>query len=365
MKLRQYLIFILPLLFVALVTALAIAGARGGSVPEQIWLPESAKQSSDQESVHKLPVASKTVTTKYGHALRFASTDSRTTVYEFRSNSSLQPSKCPNISEIEEVLPSGCDTSDTFQGRPVYNISRRLPSGTVEYFVTVGNTFIFIKEGGDGDRNLVYLKTFTQLRSAQISGYIDANRVRIEHIQAAERAEKAATEKTNAQAYTKLDFTPAMPKTLPAGWRLNTQDPIHIDGPDANHPRLVNAEYINNTGVSSFVSFYAMKRAGFTLGTSCGPSPGNSMQTVYCHKPIGTNYYEASWYDGQNRLMRYLYYPVGDSVVITSIEVMPHGNAPAVYPTDLANAQTAITLNAVPTNVASLTGSVYKSVFYR
>ena len=113
-----------------------------------------------------------------------------------------------------------------------------------------------------------------------------------------------------------------------------------------------------------FVSIHVGKLSDFQLGSSCGPSPGYSMQNLPCTKLPNTNYYQAIVYDASNELLRYLYYPLGDSLVISSVTVYANGSVRPTMPTDLASAQTAITLNMHPVSTSAIKGSTYHKSYY-
>lgn len=258
-------------------------------------------------------------------------------------------------------MPSKCEKTGEFQGKTVYSIGRSLPSGTIEYFVQLDGTFLFIRSRGDGGQDLGYLQSFLAMPRERTNGYLEANKKRVGEIQARQAAEKTATDNLNSLAYTKLDFTPAMPNSLPVGWQLNTaHNTIEIDGTDADHPSLVTVDYTN--GEKQFVMVHSGRLSDFRLGALCGPSPGYSMKYLACHKV--NDYYEAVLYDERNDFVRYLYYPVGDSLVISHIAVYSEdGNQPA-WPADLTKIQEAITLSAQPLDKSTLKGSVYHKIYF-
>ena len=61
---------------------------------------------------------------------------------------------------------------------------------------------------------------------------------------------------------------------------------------------------------------------------------------------------------------RFLYYPVGDSLVITEIETPAVNGVPSSVEPSLAVAQDTITLSAQPVPENSLKGSAYNKVFF-
>ena len=341
-----------------------------GRLPSKIWLPDSNQYKSDDEVTFNLPVKSETVLTKYGRGVRYTTTSPSAeykdvrpwaTIYEFRASPLLRSSGCPNIMDSETLLPSECKKAGTFQDQPVYTMHRNLPSGATEYFVRLGQTFIFIKSGGDGGESLSYLNTFVRVSRAEVSSYLADNAKRVNAIKAKQQAQKEATDKNNALAYTRLDFTPAMPTNLPSGWRLNT-NPIQLDGPDADHPSMISLDYTNSN--KQFVSVHIGKLSNFSIGAQCGPSPGYSMENLTCYKVPGTDYYEAVLYDQGNDLVRYLYRPVGDSLVISQIVAYAKNDQPPAYPTDLAKIQDTITSSTQPADKNSLKGSTFYKLHY-
>lgn len=361
----------LIILFILVGTFILLFAITAGQLPSKIWLPDSNQYESDDEVKFNLPVKSETVTTKYGRALRYTtainlSTEYKdvkpwATIYEFRSSSLLKSSSCPNITNAETLLPSECKKIGTFQDQPVYTMHRSLPSGATEYFVKLGQTFIFVKSGGDGGESLDYLHAFVEVPRDKVSSYLAHNNKRVDAVKAKQQTQKEATVKNNALAYTRLDFTPAIPTNLPSGWRLNTS-PIQMDGPDADHPSMVNLDYTNSN--KQFVSVHSGKLSNFIVDEQCGPSPGYSMENLTCYKVPGTDYYEAILYSKLNDFVRYLYRPVGDSLVISHIVVYAENNKRPDFPTDLAKIQDAITSSAQPTDKANLKDSTYYKLYY-
>lgn len=363
LKYKQIFAYVGALLFVTVLLCLIF----GWRLSNTIWLPDTAKyaNASDDEVLFDLPIRGETVATKYGRANRYTSDDGWQTIYEFRSSPLLKSSSCPNILSAETLLSSECKEIGTFQNQSVYTIHRSLPSGTTEYFVKVGQTFIFIKSRGDGGESLDYLNTFVKVPRNKVSSYLSESSKRVNAVKAKQQAEKEATDKNKALAYTRLDFTPAIPTNLPSGWQLNTNvatNPIQLDGPDADHPNMVNLEYTNNS--KKFVSVHSGKLSNFVVGTQCGPSPGYLMENLACHKVPGTDYYEATLYGERNDFVRYLYRPVGDSLVISHIVIYADGGKPPGFPTELARIQDAITSSAEPTDKNTLKGSTYYKLYY-
>lgn len=332
-------------------------------LPDTVWLPDTSKYAaaSDNQTLSALPVESETITTKYGRATRYTFSDNWQTLYEFRSTLLLKSASCPNITSSETLLPSACKKIGTFQGQPVYTMHRSLPSGTTEYFVKLDQTFIYIKSSGDGSESLDYLNTFIRVPHDKVQAYLANNGRHVDAIKAKRQAEKEATEQKNAMAYTRLDFTPAIPTNLPSGWQLNT-NPLQLDGPDADHPNMINLNYANSN--KQYISVHSSKLSNFIVGVQCGPSPGYSMENLPCHKVPGTDYYEAIVYNNLNDFVRYLYRPVGDCLVISQIVVNATGDKRPDFPTELAKIQDAITLSAQPTDKTNLKGSTYYKLYY-
>jgi hypothetical protein len=333
-----------------------------------VWLPENAEyaSASDDQLLFDVIVRSDNVITKYGQATRFTSTDNWQKIYEFHSSPLLKSSSCPNITNFETVLPSGCQKLGNFKGEPVYTIHRSLPSGATEYYVKLGATFVYIMSGGDGGQSLDYLKTFVSLSRDNVGSYLADNSKRVNAVKAKQQADQKTTNQNNDVAYTRLDFTPAIPKNLPSGWQLNKNtatNPVALDGPDADHPNMVNIDYTNSNN-EQFVSLHVGKLSNFRITTQCGPSPGYSMEDLACHKVAGTDYYEATLYDERNDFVRYLYRPVGDSLVISQIVAYAEGDMRPNRPTELIKIQDAITLNAEPTDKSNLKGSSYYKLYY-
>jgi len=325
------------------------------------WLPDAAsfKNTSDQDVLFNAPIKSRTSITKYGKATHYT-TDVGDVIYELQANPRLKASDCPNITNTESMLPSGCEKLGTFQGQPVYVMHRRMPSGSVEYFVQVDKTFIFVEGGGDGSESLDYLRTFVVVPHSSVKSYLSQNSKHVDAIKARQKAEDEATTKKNAASYMKLDYMPALPAQLPHGWHRGI---FTTDGPDADHPRLVSAEY-ESAANDMFVHLYSGKLSDFTLDGQCGPTYGAFTEYLTCFKPTGADYYESSSYDSATSFTRFLYRPVGDVLVVSEINIQSDPHKQFTYPTELAAIQDSITKSAVQTDKNSLKDSTYSKVFY-
>ena len=361
----------LAVLLIALAVTLLIRTRQ--AAPTEVWLPKATSYSDDQQANFRLLVKTDTSRTEYGTARRFISTDQTlegdhqnpiTTVYEFRANARLQPGKCPNITHIESVLPSDCSAIGTVQGQPIYGINRRLSSSAGEYFVQLDGTFIYVKSAVDGQLDASYLRQFQKRSLAQVATDVAANQQALQKIVSGYRANAAATKLKDQQAYTKLDFTPAMPQTLPPGWKLSNgaEDPVYIDGPDNEHPKLVHLNYQNDK--NQFVEVYVGKLSDYKLEHTCGPTPGQGMQHLACIPSADSDFYEAAQTLEDGAIARSLYFPVGDSLVISNILAPADNGKPAVWPTELANLQNQIVLSSKPVSKDTLKGHAFHSLQY-
>lgn len=365
------IIYVAGVLIMGVLLFLAIANSR---LPGEVWLPDSSKYTSDDGVIFGLPVKSNIVVTAYGSAVRyttaidrslaFKDTQPATTIDEFKPNPRLQASKCPNISGTGPLLPSDCEKAGTLRGNPVYQIRRRLASSEVELFVKVDNTFIYIK-GNDID----YAKSFVSFPRRGTGSYLAANNARAEQVIEKRLAQQAAAKYTNSLSYTYLNFTPALATTVPLGWTLEGNDPknIRLDGPDAQHPKLVTTGYYvkqKNGQKGDGIMWSSGNLADFVVMGTCGPSPGYSMEKLPCNKVPGEDYYVSELYDERNDFVRYTYAPVGSSLVITSLVKDSGDGKPVPRPVDLINAQDLIAKSAKPIDKNSLKGSTYDRIFY-
>lgn len=367
----SYALYVLFVLALGALLFLAVTNAR---VPGTVWLPDSAQYQSDDDVMYALPVKSRVVATSYGSAVRYTTAIDRSlefkdvgpavTIDEYKPNPRLQASKCPNISGIDPVLPSGCEKAGTLKGNPIYQIRRRLPSFEVESFVKVDATFIYVR---GNDEN--YVKSFISFPRRGTGSYLAANNKRAEQIIKKRLAEKAATKRTNDASYNYLNFRPALATAVPAGWSLEGNDPknIRIDGPDAQHPKLVSTYYYvkkKNGQKDISVSWHSGNLADFVVMGTCGPTPGSSMDYLPCTRVPGTDYYVAELYNSLNDFMRYTYQPVDRSLVITSIVGSPGMKKSAPEVMELIRAQDLIAKSAKPVDKNSLKGSTYERIFY-
>jgi hypothetical protein len=340
-------------------------------LPGDAWLPDAAQYPDNNSALFNLPIKRDTLFTRYGRAVRYQSAKEWvlhrsepigpfTTIYAFQANPLLRASDCPNITRIEPHDPSGCTTKATLRGQPIHTIHRRFASTTDESYVQIGNTFLYIVHT---DRPDSYFGTLKRMSTRTVDIYLATNATRMNAINTQVRAEKALQAKKSAAAYTKLNFRPAVPGALPTGWTLNTKNPaphMTLDGPDADHPSLVNMSYRNG---QQSVRMHVGRLSDFALGPTCGPTPGHSMGYVACRR-VG-RYYQSVFLTRYQDYVRYMYYPVGDSLVFTAIQVpAKDGQAPA-HPTQLIAAQTALTLAARPVDKNTFRGVPFDQMYYQ
>lgn len=346
---------------VAIVGVAAYLSVGKPQLPGTVWLPVGMERTGDQWEALRLPTKSDVVHTPYGKALRYTTHESWRTIYQFGASAQLDPSDCPNIMNMEELLPSGCDKLGAFRGSPVYSIARALPSGATEYFVRLGDTFVFVHAGGDGGRSLGYLRNFKSMGRNEAVAYLKTNTARVAELTAIQRDQKAAAAKKSAAAYTKLDFAPALPSVLPKGWH-RVKTPIQVDGQTADRPSMVRTEYTNDK--ERFVSFYVLKLSEGRFGDTCGPTPTQGMEDKPCYVVPGTAMREAIITSEYKDTFRYVYHVVGDSLVISFIAEYANNGTPPSWPAELVAIQDAMTANAKPVAKEALKGSVYERLFY-
>jgi hypothetical protein len=263
-------------------------------------------------------------------------------------------------------MPSGCDKIGSFSGQPVYALHRSLPSGMTEYFMNIDGTFVSVQSGGDGGQSLKYIETFQRLPRGKSAAYFAASRAVVQQTQDRIDRRTAAEKLKNSLSYTKLDFTPAVPTAIPEGWKMHRYPEgtgYQLDGPDADHPAMVNYGYTNNRDNLQGVDMHSVRRSGITLGSTCGPTPGNNMEKLPCTlTPSG--YYEALVIQPGSYTARYLYYPLGDTVLISGISRIFEEGQPHTLPTAIMAIQDALMRSAKPTNKDSFKGSEYYKVYY-
>ncbi len=369
----SYAIYVLAVLAVG--AFLVWIFLENAGLPGTVWLPDSSRYNSVYDVLDFLPVKAETLGTKYGKAVRYTSSVGYLTpsfefkvdqpsvsIYEFRSSDDLKASACPNITDIEPVLPSGCDKAGTFEGNTVYKISRRLPSETVEYFVKMNDTFLYVRGGG-----LDYLRSFQPKARSAAKHYLSDNEKRAKQAAASRLADKNATDQADAAAYLKLNFTPALATNVPSGWTFDNKH-VTIDGPDINHPKLVVTGYYKKEKSGQpgeGIDWFSGNLADFVVMGTCGPSPGDDMAYIPCTKVPATDRYVAVVRDQYQDYQRYEYQVVGNSLVITSLTVCTCGGKPAQVPSsELLQAQDQITASAKPVNKNTLKGSKYSRTYY-
>lgn len=365
----SYGIYILGVLILGGVLFLALINMR---LPGTVWLPDRTKYASDDAVIFALPVKSQVVSTSYGAAVRYTTAIDRSldfkdvspaaTIDEYKPNPRLRASECPNISGITPVSPSDCEKKGTFHGNPIYEIHRRLPSEMAEDFVQVDGTFLYVR-GGDS----YYVQSFLSFSRHGTGSYLAANNKRAEQVIQKRLNQKAADERASEASYTHLNFTPALATTIPRGWTFDNKR-VTIDGPDANHPKLVVTGYYKkekNGQLGEGVDWFSGNLADFVVMGTCGPSPGDDMAYIPCTKVPGTDRYVAVVRDQYQDYQRFEYQVVGNSLVITSLTVCTCGGKPAQVPSsDLLQAQDTITASAKPVSKDMLKGSKYLRTYY-
>ncbi|HXE09905.1 MAG TPA: hypothetical protein VN554_00590 [Verrucomicrobiae bacterium] len=345
-------------------------------LPGTVWLPDNSGYTSTYDTLEFLPVKAETVGTEYGKAVHYTSSVGYLTpsfefkvdqpsinIYEFKAGTSaLKASDCPNISHIEPVSPSDCEKAGTFRGNTVYKIAWALPSETVDYYVKLDGTFVYVR-GGDLD----YLRSFQPKSRSSAISYLASNSQRAKRAAASRVADKNATDRADAASYLKLNFTPALATYVPPGWSFDNKH-VTIDGPDVNHPKLVVTGYYKKEksgqpGVG--IDWFSGNLADFVVMGTCGPSFGDSLAYVPCTKVPGTDRYVAVVRDEYQDYQRFEYQVVGNSLVITSLTVCTCGGKPAQVPPDsLLQIQDQITASAKPVSKDSLKGSKYLRSYY-
>lgn len=344
------------------VLSLSLYDRVSSGVPGTVWLPDAAFAKTDDDVLFDLPTQSTVVTTPYGKAVVYTSSESWGVMYALRTSSKLRVSACPNIAKFETLLPSDCKRLGYFKDEPVYAINRSLPSGATEYFVELGGAFVLIKERGDGQQSLNYLNTFIPMLRSQAGDYLAKNSTRVAAIQAKRKAAQQTEDRKDAEAHKKLPYNPALPSTAIAGWEGEARGHTEIDGPNAEHPRMVRVYY--DKGKDGYMEVFVMPLADARIGAVCGPTPTQGMKDLSCWKVPGTDMYEAIITGTHNDLFRYVYYPVGDSLVITFIaEYARNGQLPS-WPAERVDLQNRFTASARPVDKSKLKGAIYSKLFY-
>lgn len=343
-----------------LITALCVlVAATHIFTPPTIWLPAASAYTDDNDILYTLPNHSQSMMTKYGKASVFT-TPAGTQYYEFLANPLLDASSCPNIAGPDTLDPSGCRLQGSFHGNNVYEMDRDDASTLSERYVQLDHTFVYIVSNDYGMHGIDKLEP---LGHASLKQYLHQTDTITGAILAKQAQAKRAAQQQAANAYTKLLFTPALPSTLPSGWHMLTDiatPPVTLDGPDVLHPLLLSSDYTNGHGLS--VRFHAGALSAFHVGTTCGPTPGESMQDLPCTH-VSSGYWEAVGHM-THVYVRYLYYPVGNCLVMSEVTAYAYGSqAPAPDPSLLA-VQDQLTLGAKPVTTATLKNTAYDKVYF-
>ena len=248
----------------------------------------------------------------------------------------LDPARCPNVLGVEEVVPSGCKKVGEVRGESVYAITRQLPSETTEAHVRLGGTYVVAFTGASDDSIAAYIRTLQGLSPRTASDVLNRNSVRVAAEKSDIKKRKDAVRHTESQAYRHLPFTPALPATLPAGWK---QTAAIIMGETPEKPEHIEISYAKNK--KTYVTVYLLPRGDFASPNRCGPLLYGELTYVPCWPIPGEDYFKGEVY-GDSYSTRYLFRPIGNVLAVTDITV--NSDAPdRVYAPDEADAQVAIT----------------------
>lgn len=281
-----------------------------------MWLPDSAPSSTDKL---ELPVqVSARWHPLYGKAIEVKSRDGEEpyairfpiTLYQARGNAWLDPTRCPDIYNTEEIVPSDCKNIGVVHGSKVYAINRSLPGSAYEIYTQFGSTFIYVNiPMGDDETALRYLRALRAVPSDMATQELRHN----QQVLSNQLHDLRTKYETLAE---RLPFTPVLPAGPPANWLDNYDEDITIRG-TLDKPETAEVSYMDGNGHTLTID--NTKLAGFSFNaTACGPLPRED--SLPCYKVQGKDYYYA--YNAQYNTHYYLR-PVDDVVVISSITLEP------------------------------------------
>lgn len=331
---------------------LATSMLRGGSLHE-VWLPKNdLSGQSPNDRISLFESARPLRNWRYGTGTLFRTSDEfGDKIFEAPANQyGLNPSKCPNVfGERDEVDPSECTKTGTINGKNVYSIDRSLPSGITDTYTILGNTFVASTYGIDNFNHYTLDQAHTFVA--------DNKKLAAAHnakVQEAEDKQK----KLEAQAYNNLSFTPALPTTIPTGWKAYYKADIYGDGiPPV--PRLVSVSYNSTNNDQQSIELIVGKLSDFKITATCGPTIYSGGHKLPCRLVPGTNYYEATEI-GADYITHVLYEPLGDSLITISASNCC-SDKPRVVPREQLAAQTAIAKSLRPVSKNVFRNATYES----
>jgi hypothetical protein len=323
-----------------------VPGRQFASIPE-VWLPHVQKET--RSIMLDQPVKARN---DQQHGVRFmpAHPGSPEIIEVDATKTGQAAADCPDFYDVKELLPSKCKTSGVVGGQKVYTITRVLPSMNVNAYMMRGDTLIALSGMYSEQDAVEFFRTFKKVARRDVPSLLSRNRIKAETVTAAIKDEKRAAAKAKTEAYKHLDFKPALPAILPAGW---VQHSVRILGDDAARPTGV--EVLYKKGTDHFITYTMKARQGFELGEKCGPTPGAGDAMLLCG-PVPKEDYYAGGTSGTDYASWYTYRQVGDLVAVLGTSV--YGER-LLFTTEDLEAQVLIAKSLRPAGTERLKGAEF------
>lgn len=317
------------------------------TLPEA-WLP--AAEQSDTDALFALPIK---IFPDWSMGVRFLPSQPGNTelIAANMRDVKVGSAKCPNLYGTEERTPSACSKMTTIEGSDVYVIQRQASSHNLQVYMERGGTLFAATGLHTKEEAIRYLRSFVKVARRDVDTVLGKNRLQVERASETIERHELAEDAKKAEAFRHLPFDPLLPATLPAGWIRYS---VGVSGSDAQSP--TNAQVVYKKG-TRWISMTLVPAATITLGTTCGPIPGNGV-IVGCSKVSNEDYYLGGSNES-NRISQYLYRPVGDVVAILQTTVRKDDGQPMLFSEDVLLAQRSIAKSLRPVAKERLRGAVF------
>lgn len=324
------------------------------SVPA-VWLPKVS--STDRDTAFTLPVK---LLSDWHKGIKFLPMyPGNPEIIEVDiAEDNLDAAACPNVRDDHEASPTPCRKVGDAAGASVYTIRRQKSSHNVQAYMERDNTLILVSGVHSNEEALSYLRNFVKVARRDADRQLEANRIQVEKVAADIKREKQIVLAERAEAYKRLPYEPVLPATLPAGW---VQSLVKVTGNDATSPSTV--EVVYKKGRERFISMALVPRAGFTVGTACGPTPSANNALLPCSATPGEDYYTGG-INEPGRIAWYVYRPIGEVVAVLHTSMRTDYGQPLLFSDHILQAQKSIAKSLRPTDKNRLAGAVFAGAYY-
>jgi len=264
------------------------------------------------------------------------------------------------VFNTESFMPSNCKKIGEVHGAAVYYIRRSLPMSRSEAYASLGNNFIAVNLlDRDEAGALGVIRNFARVPNDKVAGVLSSNKDAAAKKNAEVKKVADAEAARQAEAYKHLAFTPALPASLPEGWKGGD---LRIAGLDPAKPQMVVVSYTKN---DMQIILYVGNAADFVLDDNgrCGPALFFTNQPLTCGYDRTRGYF-AGGVDAGGYATQYIYRTVGNAVAVVTASVSRQGNQQPVVPAEQYAALQAVAMSLAPVEKTALKGATYSRMAY-